>query len=67
MGVKAWAPEKLKRCPGQFSLEGRGRMTLSIEQVLRPELGCDERLLWSGVPRQGLLLRTSDIVAVSTS
>lgn len=42
-------------------------MTLSSEQALRPELGRDERLLWSGVPKQGVFLRTSDIVAVPFS
>lgn len=42
-------------------------MTLSIEQVLRPELGRDERLLWSGAPKQGLFFRTSDFLAVPFS
>jgi hypothetical protein len=42
-------------------------MTLSSEQVLRPELGHDERLLWSGAPKQGLFFRTSDFLAVPFS
>lgn len=42
-------------------------MTFSIEQMLRPELGRGERLLWSGVPKQGLFFRPSDIVMVPFS
>lgn len=42
-------------------------MMLSIEQVLRPELGCDERLVWSGAPKQGVFFRPSDLVAVPFS
>jgi len=42
-------------------------MTLSSEQVLRPELARDERLLWSGVPKQGVFLRRSDLLAVPLS
>jgi hypothetical protein len=39
-------------------------MTFAIEQKLRPELARDERLLWSGMPKQGLRLRASDWFAV---
>lgn len=40
---------------------GRGQgMTFEVEQKLRPELGRDERLLWSGMPKQGLRLRSQD-------
>ncbi len=39
-------------------------MTFEVEQKLRPELGRDERLLWNGVPKQGLQLRASDWFAV---
>lgn len=42
-------------------------MSFSIEQALRPELGHDERLLWSGRPRQGLRFRPSDFLAVPFS
>ncbi|MHA6204792.1 hypothetical protein ACXU4B_10235 [Dyella soli] len=42
-------------------------MSLSSEQALRQELGRDERLLWNGVPKQGLLFRASDLLAVPFS
>lgn len=42
-------------------------MTFSIEQKLRPELGRDERLLWAGVPGQGLRFRSSDWLMVPFS
>jgi Bacterial PH domain len=35
-------------------------MDFEAEQKLTPELGRGERLLWSGMPRQGLRLQTSD-------
>jgi hypothetical protein len=42
-------------------------MSFSTEQLLRPELGRDEQLLWSGMPRQGLCFRSSDWLAVPFS
>jgi len=39
----------------------------SYESKLRPELGRGERLLWSGMPRQGLRLRQTDIYVVPFS
>ena len=39
-------------------------MTFEVDQMLRPELARDERLLWSGVPGQGLRWRASDWFAV---
>lgn len=42
-------------------------MTFSTEQKLRPELGRDERLLWAGVPGQGLRFRSSDWLMVPFS
>jgi hypothetical protein len=36
-------------------------------QTLRTELGRGERLLWSGMPRQGLRLRASDMYMVPFS
>lgn len=42
-------------------------MVLSSEQALRQELGRDERLLWNGVPKQGLLLRGTDFLAIPFS
>lgn len=42
-------------------------MSFQIEQILHPELGRDERLLWSGMPMQGLRLRASDAVAIPFS
>jgi hypothetical protein len=42
-------------------------MSFSIEQLLRSELGRDERLLWSGMPRQGVYFHSSDFLAVPFS
>ena len=42
-------------------------MSLAIEQVLTPELGRSERLLWSGMPQQGLRLRPADFFMVPFS
>jgi hypothetical protein len=42
-------------------------MSFAIEQALRPELGRSERLLWSGMPQQGLCLRAADILMVPFS
>lgn len=42
-------------------------MSMSTEQILRPELSRDERLLWSGVPRQGIRLQASDWLAIPFS
>jgi len=45
-------------------------MTMSraeIENVVGRELGTGERLLWTGTPRQGLLLRPSDAFMVPFS
>lgn len=39
-------------------------MTFEVDQKLRPELARDERLLWSGMPRQGLRWRAGDWVAL---
>lgn len=39
-------------------------MTFEFDQMLRPELARGERLLWSGVPRQGLRWRAGDWFAV---
>ena len=35
-------------------------MQSEIEQVLRPELGATEKLLWSGQPRRGIRFRSTD-------
>ncbi|GGY13591.1 hypothetical protein GCM10008098_00270 [Rhodanobacter panaciterrae] len=39
-------------------------MTFEVDQKLRPELARGERLLWSGMPQQGLRWRTADWFAV---
>jgi len=49
------------------SANGMQPMSFGIEQVLKTELGRSERLLWSGVPRQGLLFRGTDILVVPIS
>jgi hypothetical protein len=38
-----------------------------VEQLLTRELGADERLLWSGRPKQGLMFRPSDLFLVPFS
>lgn len=42
-------------------------MTSLSDQELRKELAPGERLLWSGIPKQGIIFRTSDIVAIPFS
>jgi hypothetical protein len=42
-------------------------MSFEVEQALRPELGSDERLLWSGMPGQGIRFRAGDIFMVPFS
>ena len=42
-------------------------MTFDAEQALQPELGHGERLIWSGVPAQGLRLRAADALMIPFS
>jgi hypothetical protein len=42
-------------------------MTRELEQVLLPELGREEPLLWSGRPRQGVRLRLTDAYSIPFS
>jgi hypothetical protein len=42
-------------------------MSFEAETALRPEIARDERLLWSGMPRQGIRFRPSDILMVPFS
>jgi len=42
-------------------------MSFEVERKLRPELSGDERLLWSGMPSQGLLFRPTDVLMVPFS
>jgi hypothetical protein len=42
-------------------------METSAETLINSELGAGERLLWSGRPRQGLLLRRADVLLVPFS
>jgi len=42
-------------------------MSFDVENQVRPELGRGERLLWSGMPSQGLVLRPSDALMVPFS
>jgi hypothetical protein len=39
----------------------------SINQVISSQLGREERLLWSGQPRQGLILRSNDALLIPFS
>jgi len=48
-------------------INGGNAMTFSSEQSLMRELGRDEKLLWSGVPRRGMLIRPSDAAAIPFS
>jgi hypothetical protein len=42
-------------------------MSLEVTQALQAELGRDERLLWSGMPRQGVRLSSGDALMVPFS
>lgn len=42
-------------------------MSYESEQALRPQLARGERLLWSGMPRQGLRLRATDALMIPFS
>ena len=42
-------------------------MSFEVDQMLRPELGRDERLLWSAMPASGIRFRPSDALAVPFS
>src|SRR5215813_5940305 len=35
-----------------------------IQHLLRPELGPGERLLWSGMPRQGVVFHATDLFLI---
>lgn len=42
-------------------------MNSSAEQVIQNELDSGERLLWGDIPRQGIVLRSSDICVIPFS
>lgn len=42
-------------------------LDFDIENELRPNLGSDEKLLWTGRPKKGIVFRSSDIIAVPFS
>jgi hypothetical protein len=42
-------------------------MDFDIENQLRPDLGKDERLLWTGRPKTGIRLRVTDIFVIPFS
>jgi len=46
---------------------GGQAMSFEVDQVLRPELGRDERLLWSAMPASSIRFRPSDALAVPFS
>ncbi len=53
---------------GPPALEGRASpMGESAEAVIRAELGPDEQLLWSGQPKQGIVLRATDLFMIPFS
>src|SRR5216684_7861160 len=49
---------------GTGSLETDPDLPYEADQLIRRQLGPQERLLWSGRPQQGLMFRASDLFAV---
>lgn len=38
-----------------------------IENELRPDLGSDEKLVWTGKPKTGIVFRSSDVFLIPFS
>jgi hypothetical protein len=52
---------------GSFGMGSFGMGSFEIDQIVRREMDSGEKLLWSGQPRQGLLIQASDALVIPFS